>query len=570
MENFFRDNTDIAFHLAHTDLDRIIRMREDDFAQKRQYSYAPSDADDAKDSYSRVLDVVGEIAGDFIAPRAEDVDEEEAQFENGEVHYAKGTAEALDMLAKADLMGFTLPRRFGGLNMPVTVYSMAIEMVSRADAALMNLFGLQDIAETINKFASEEIKQQYLPRFASGEVTGAMALTEPEAGSDLQNIQCRAIQREDGSWVLNGMKRFITNGCADVSLVLARSEENLKTGRGLSLFVYERDEHMKIRRIESKMGIHGSPTCELQFNDAPCQLVGKRKRGLSHYTMSLMNGARVAIAAQAVGIAEGAYREAYKYARERVQFKRAIRDMIPVYEMLGTMKVDIEAGRSLLYETTRIVDIRDMLEEKTNEDREKAKEYKEEFKKYTKLANLLTPIAKAFTTEMANRVAYDAIQVHGGTGFMRDFPVQRFYRDARITNIYEGTTQLQVIASIGGIITGVAEEYLNEFDARDYSYRHDLHQKLQKAKKTFLRAVQSVRDRDDSDVQEYHAQRLVNMCTDVLLGYLLLRDAAHEERKQDIAETFIEAMLPRVSGICEMVCNGEDSMLKNHVNILDA
>lgn len=569
MDNFYHDNPDIAFHLSHMDLDRIIELRERGFSQRGTYAYAPKDLEDAKDSYARVLDVVGHIAGDFIAPRAAEVDEQEAVFENGDVRYARGTQEALDMLTKADLMGFTLPRQYGGLNFPVTVYSMAIEMVSRADAALMNLFGLQDIAETINKFATEDIKQRYLPRFARGEVTGAMALTEPEAGSDLQRVSCRAIQKEDGSWVLNGMKRFITNGCGEVSLVLARSEENRKTGRGLSLFLYEREEHMQVRRIEHKMGIHGSPTCELQFNDAPCELIGKRKRGLTHYTMALMNGARVAIAAQAVGLAEAAYREAYTYANERVQFGKPIRDMIPVYDMLCTMKVSVEAGRTLLYEATRVVDFKDVLEERAGEDPDAAKQHRDELKRMTKYANLLTPLAKAYTTEMVNRVAYDAIQVHGGTGFMRDFPIERMYRDARITNIYEGTTQLQVVAAIGAVMTGVAAEYLDAFDEHDYAYRHDLYQKLRKAKTYLYEAIEFVRSRDDTDIQKYHARRLVDMCTDVLIGYLFLRDAAHAERKKDVAETFIEAMVPRVYGMREMVCNGEDSMLKNHVNILD-
>jgi alkylation response protein AidB-like acyl-CoA dehydrogenase len=312
MPNFFTDNDDIQFHMKNLDLDWVIDLKEDYFSGKNDHNYAPKNHEDAKDSYKRVMEIVGDIAGNFIEPRAAEVDEQEAQFKDGVVTYAKGTAEAIDVLSKAELMGFTLPRKYGGLNCPMTMYSMAIEIVSRADAALMNIFGLQDIAETINHFGDEALKEQFLPRFCSGEVTGSMALTEPDAGSDLQAVNLRAYQDKDGNWFLNGVKRFITNGCGEISLVLARSEDGTTDGRGLSMFVYERDETMKIRRIEHKMGIHGSPTCELQFNDSPAILVGKRKMGLIRYVMSLMNGARLGITAQALGIAEAAYYEAEK------------------------------------------------------------------------------------------------------------------------------------------------------------------------------------------------------------------------------------------------------------------
>jgi hypothetical protein len=569
VENFYKDNDDLLFHMKHMDLDRIIRMREDDFKEKDRYSYAPSDEADARDSYERILEMVGELAGEFIAPRAADVDEEGARLENGEVLYARGTREALDMLAKADVLGFSLPRKYGGLNFPVIIYVMAIEIVSRADASLMNLFGLQDIADTINKFASEELKQQYLPRFCTGEVTGSMALTEPDAGSDLQNVALRATPTEDGRWVLNGVKRFITNGCGHISLVLARSEETLKGGRGLSLFVYERDEHMKIRRIENKLGIHGSPTCELQFTDAPCDLVGERKRGLSKYTMSLMNGARVATAAQALGIAEAAYREADKYARERAQFGKAIREMVPVYEMLCEMKIEIEAGRTLLYETSRIVEIKEALEHQAERDPDRARELRNEIKRYTRFAALLTPICKAYNTEMGNHVAYRAIQIHGGTGYMQEFNVERHYRDVRITNIYEGTTQLQVVAAIGGVISGTAAEYIDQFEENDFSYRDDLHQKVLRAKNALVRSVHFAKNAEDAHFTDYHSRRLTEMCTDVIQAYLLLLDAGKSERKKNIAETFIEYMLPRVEAHMKSITLGESSLLRNHVNILD-
>lgn len=569
MENFFKDNDDILFHLKHADLTKVIDLKEDFFKDKDESSYAPKDHTDTKDSYEKILEVVGELSGEYFAPLAREVDEQEAQLINGEVQYARGTEIALKMMAQADLMGFTLPRRFGGLNCPVSIYCMATEIVSRADASLMNLFGLQDIADTINKFASEEIKQKYLPRFCSGEVTGSMALTEPEAGSDLQAVALKATPGPDGKWYLNGVKRFITNGCGHIALVLARSEESLKGGRGLSLFAYERDEHMKIRRIEHKLGIRGSPTCEMQFNNAVGELVGERKRGLSKYTMSLMNGARVATSAQALGIAEAAYREAKKYAGERVQFGKAIRDMVPVYEMLSQMKIAIEAGRTLLYETARLVDIKEGYELLAEKYPEREKEYQTDIKKYTKYASLFTPISKAYNTEMGNKVAYEAIQIHGGTGYMREFNVERHFRDVRITNIYEGTTQLQVVAAIGGIVSGVAMEVLGQYDAGDYSYRSDLHQKLKKAKGYLEQVIACVKASEDSNFQDYHSRRMVEMTTDVIQGYLMLKDAAYSDRKKNIAETFIEVAMPRMEANLNFILHGSCSLVKNHSNILE-
>ncbi|MBN2145072.1 MAG: acyl-CoA dehydrogenase family protein [Candidatus Aureabacteria bacterium] len=568
MDNFYKDNDDIQFQFKHLDLNRVIELKENNFSDRDLFPYAPKDVSDAKDSYEKVLEMMGELSGDFIAPRSKDVDEEGAHFENGEVRYAKGTQEAMEMLAKADVMGFTLPRKYGGLNLPVIVYVIAIELVSRADASLMNLFGLQDIADTINKFASEELKEKYLPRFSSGEVTGSMALTEPDAGSDLQNVALKATLKEDGKWYLNGVKRFITNGCAQVSVVLARSEENLKGGRGLSLFVYERDRHMKIRRIENKLGIHGSPTCELQFTNAPCELIGERKRGLSKYTMSLMNGARAAIAAQALGIAEAAYREAKKYARERVQFGKPIMDMIQVYDMLCQMQIAIEAGRTLLYETAKIVDMKEGLE-KQEEAHPEDKALRDEAKRYSKYASLLTPIAKAYNTEMGNQVCYLAIQIHGGTGFMREFNVERHFRDIRITNIYEGTTQLQIVAAIGGIMSGTAFDLLKEYDSLDYSYRQDLYQKIQKARIWLEKSIQQVKTAENSSMQEYHSRRLTEMCTDIIQAYLMLKDAAHSERKKHTAEVFIEGMMPRMEASMNFILHGGESLIKNHVAILN-
>ncbi|MFP4391642.1 MAG: acyl-CoA dehydrogenase family protein [Desulfohalobiaceae bacterium] len=570
MTNYYLDNKDILFHLQHMDLSRVVSLKEDDFAEKEEFAHAPQDLDDALDNYQRVLEIVGDIAGEYIAPRAREVDRQGARLEGGEVYYAPGTRQALDRLAQADLMGFTLPRRFGGINMPKTVYSMAIEIISRADAALMNLFGLQEIADTINKFGSEEQKKKYLPKFAAGKTSGAMALTEPDAGSDLQSIMLRAKQGSDGYWYLNGVKRFITNGCADVSLVLARSEPGSTGGRGLTLFLYEREQGLKIRRIEEKLGIHGSPTCELQFNNARAELLGRRKMGLVRYTLSLMNGARLGVAAQALGIAEAAYREADSYASHRQQFRRSIRDFAAVSEMLTLMRVRIEAARSLLYETSRIVDVAEGLEARLENQPEKKGELKEELRRYTKYASLFTPLVKIYATELANQVCYDAIQVHGGTGYTREFDVERFYRDARITNIYEGTTQLQVVAAIGGVITGEVFSRLNDYEGEyDLGQLQGEYAQAQQLRAYLESAVGHVKGKKDPAIQEFHAGRLVDMALEVILGYLLCIDALYSERKKKVAGIFLSRAMPRVRENLSYILDENYQVMENKDLVLD-
>jgi alkylation response protein AidB-like acyl-CoA dehydrogenase len=576
MSNFYSDNPDLRATLRRLDLARIVRLREDDYAQAQDFAYAPRDFEDALDSYERTLDIVGEIAGEYIEPRAEDADRAGSELVDGEVCYAPGIAQGLERLKQADLMGITLPREYGGLNFPVTVSVMIVEMVSRADPALMNIFGLQDIAETVNKFADDEMKAAYLPRFASGEVTASMALTEPEAGSDLQNVQLKATEQPDGTWRLNGVKRFITNGCGQLSLVLARSEEGTTDARGLSMFLYERDEHMRIRRLEDKLGIHASPTCELQFDDAPALLVGERRRGLTTYVMSLMNGARIAIAAQAQGIAEAAYRAAAKYAAERVQFGAPIAELTAVKGMLADMKVSIEAARALLYETALIVDTKEMLEHRIGRLQvageatpaggghaadSDIKELRAELKKYTRLAALFTPLAKADCTEMANAVAYESLQVHGGSGYMRDFAVERHARDARITNIYEGTTQLQVVAALGGILGGTLGGRLDEFDAEDLSATPELLARVRHARARLAESVARVRDLDDVRYRDFHGRRLTDMSIDVCSGYLLLRAAQTDTRKLLAANYFVDAMGARVEGAAAQVLGGDPALL---------
>ena len=555
--------------MEHMDLDRIISFKEDDFAEKGTFSYAPADTEDARDNYRRVLEIIGEIAGDFVAERAPQVDLEGARFENGEVIYARGTVEAMDRLRKSDLMGFTLARKYGGINMPKIIYTVSTEMISRADGSLMNIFGLQEIADTIYHFGSEDQKARFLPRFAAGEVLGAMALTEPDAGSDLQSVALKARETEDGRWLLNGVKRFITNGCAEISLVMARSEEGSSGGRGISLFIYERESHMQIRRIEHKLGIHGSPTCEIQFNDAPAELLGQRKMGLVKYTMSLMNGARLAVAAQAVGIAEAAYREARKYAASRVQFKKPILKFSAIYEMLSDMKVNIEGARSLLYETARMVDIKEGIEEKIQKHPEMEKDLKEDGKRYSKYAALFTPIAKAYAAEMANAVCYNAIQVHGGVGYTCEFNVERHYRDVRITNIYEGTTQLQTVAAIGGVVGGVIFERFNDYENEtDFSPASDLFSKVGEMRLCLESAVLHVKEKKDSSFQEYHALRLVNMATDTLIGYLMCKDALFSDRKKKSAAVFLSKAIHRVRENQSYILSDDTGIIEFHEELL--
>ncbi len=569
MPNYYKDNDDIQFHMRTMNLDKVINYVENDFAEKGKYPFAPVSIDDAKDSYDRVLNIIGDLSGNYIAPRAAEVDSEGAHFENGEVRYAKGTSEALDMLNKAEVMGMSLPRKYGGLNCPMTIYMIATEIVSRGDASLMNLFGLQEIAETINRFGNEDQKQRFLPRFCTGEVTASMALTEPDAGSDLQAVMMKAFQDDKGQWRLRGVKRFITNGCGHISLVLARSEEDTTDARGLSMFIYEREKGMKIRRIEHKLGIHGSPTCEIQFNDAPAELCGNRRMGLFKYVMSLMNGARLGIASQALGIAEAAYAEADKYSGERVQFKKAIREFIPVAELLTNMRVKIEAGRTLLYYTSRIVDIKNHLEHIYDNDSERAREVKDEFKKYSGLAALFTPMVKAYNTEMANQVAYESLQIHGGTGYMQEFNVERHCRDARITNIYEGTTQLQVVAAIGSIIKGTAVEHLDELESEtDYSTIDYLEEPIRAMRNMLEASVNYVQQKNDHKYQEFHSRRLVEITTLCFIASLMAQDATRSERKKDIAKYFLEGALPECRMKAELIMNGNSHMMEKKEEIL--
>jgi alkylation response protein AidB-like acyl-CoA dehydrogenase len=543
-------------------------MKEDNFSQAKLYPHAPKDIEDAKESYRMVLGIIGEIAGEFIAPNASVVDEEGVAFANNEVILHAATQKTMDMLKKADMMGFIIPRQYGGLNIPDTILCMAADILSRADASFLN-FGLQqDIAGTINKFASEEQKHKYLPKLCSGEWDSSMILTEPDAGSDLQSVSLKAAQDKNGNWHLNGVKRFITNGCGVLGLVLARSEES-KGARGLSFFIHERGGKMIIRRIENKLGIHGSPTCELQFNNAPAELLGERQRGLTKYTLWLMNNARLGVATQAVGIAEAAYREANLYAAKRIQFGAPVRELPAVFEMLTEMRVAIEAGRTLLYETARFVDLKECLEEYSDSHPEDKGGIIEDKKKYAKLAGLLTPIVKAYATEMANKVASDAIQIHGGTGYMKEFNAERHFRDARITNIYEGTTQLQVVAAIGPITSGVAGMLLDDYDNAQYSHSPQLLEMIRCARKEFDEALEYAKAyKGHAQFLAYHSRRLAEMATDLIQSYLLMRDGSYSERKRNVAAIFITKMAFRVRSNRDFIMGEDGALLKNYQAVI--
>ena len=570
MANFFSDNRDLEFTLNNLDLNEAVTLRENNYKFAEEFETAPVDYADALDNFNRVLDVVGQICGDNIEPRSRTVDREGPHFADGVVTYHPLTQANLEDLRKADVSGVMLEHRFGGLNFPVSVYTMMTEMVSRADASLQNLFGLQDIAETISEFGNEEQKQQYLPLFAQGLVDGSMDLTEPDFGSDLQSVKLRAWQDEKtGQWYLNGMKRFITNGCADVHLVLARSEEGTGDGRGLSMFICEACPQLVVRRIEDKMGIHGVATCELQYNDVPAQLCGKRRLGLIRYVMSLMNGARVAISAQAVGIAEAAYRAARQYAAEREQFKKSIDKFPAIYDMLAGMKAKLTAARTLLYETTRAVDLRTVYTHLA-EGPEVTPEIREKAKYYNKLAAILTPMCKAMATESANQIAYDTIQIHGGTGYMRDFNAERFYRDARITNIYEGTTQLQVVAAIGGVMQRDADKRLQEMF--DLNYEGESARLAEIVKGLYakqLEAVKFVADRKDVAYHDLHARDLVEMETYVFVGMLMLRDAQKCEDRFVLAERYILDSQAEFAKRYAKVMSGDLTVIDHHRDVID-
>jgi alkylation response protein AidB-like acyl-CoA dehydrogenase len=522
-------------------MQRIVELKERDFRDKEMFDFAPVDFEDAMDNYEKVLEIVGEICDEIIAPNAEEIDHEGPTLTNGHVTYAKGTQTNLDALRKAGLMGLAMPRRYGGLNFPVVPHIMAAEMVSRADAGFQNLWGLQDCAETIYEFGNEDQFQRYITRVCDGE-TMSMDLTEPDAGSDLQSVMLKASYDEDeGCWRLNGVKRFITNGDSDIHLVLARSEEGTKDGRGLSMFIYDkRNGGVHVRRIENKLGIKGSPTCELVYRNAKAELCGDRRLGLIKYVMALMNSARLGIMAQSVGLCEAAYHEAYSYACERKQFGKAIINLPAVYEMIALIRAKTDASRTLLYETARFVDVHKALQDISRE-RKLTPEERQEQKIFSKLADAYTPMGKAMSSEFANQNTYDAIQVHGGSGFVKDYACERLYRDARITNIYEGTTQLQIVAAIRHVNTGTYLNQLRAYEAMAYKPEFEtLKQRLIAMTNTYEELVAIVTEAKDNEYHDFMARRLVESAAHCIMGYLLLQDVNKDASFRKSAEVYIK------------------------------
>ena len=525
MANYYTDHPEIEFHLNHPLMKRVVDLKERNYVEKDQFEDAPVNYEDAIENYKRLLDITGDVAANIIEPNSEDVDLEGPHLENGRMIYASKTFENLDATRKAGLWGLSMPRRYGGLNLPNAIFSMASEIIAAADAGFQNIWSLQSCIDTLYEFGSEEQRQKYIPRICAGE-TMSMDLTEPDAGSDLQRVMLKATQDEDGTWRLNGVKRFITNGDSDIHLVLARSEEGTKDGRGLSMFIYDkRDGGVTVRHIEHKLGIHGSPTCELVYKNAKAELCGNTRLGLIKYVMALMNGARLGIAAQSVGVEQEAYNEGLAYAKERAQFGEKIINFPAVYDMLSRMKAKLDAGRSLLYCCARYVDIYKALEDIAR-DTKLTPEERQEMKKYTRLADAFTPLAKGMNSEYANQNAYDAISIHGGSGFIMEYKCQRLFRDARIFSIYEGTTQLQVVAAIRYITNGTYLSIIKEMLESEVSDDlKALKERVAKLVDLYEDAINKVKEANDQAVHDFLARRLYNMTGDIVMSLLILDDA---------------------------------------------
>ena len=525
MANYYTDHPEIEFHLNHPLMKRVVDLKERNYVEKDQFEDAPVNYEDAIENYKRLLDITGDVAANIIEPNSEDVDLEGPHLENGRMIYASKTFENLDATRKAGLWGLSMPRRYGGLNLPNAIFSMASEIIAAADAGFQNIWSLQSCIDTLYEFGSEEQRQKYIPRICAGE-TMSMDLTEPDAGSDLQRVMLKATQDEDGTWRLNGVKRFITNGDSDIHLVLARSEEGTKDGRGLSMFIYDkRDGGVTVRHIEHKLGIHGSPTCELVYKNAKAELCGNTRLGLIKYVMALMNGARLGIAAQSVGVEQEAYNEGLAYAKERAQFGEKIINFPAVYDMLSRMKAKLDAGRSLLYCCARYVDIYKALEDIAR-DTKLTPEERQEMKKYTRLADAFTPLAKGMNSEYANQNAYDAISIHGGSGFIMEYKCQRLFRDARIFSIYEGTTQLQVVAAMRYITNGTYLSIIKEMLESEVSDDlKALKERVAKLVDLYEAAINKVKEANDQAVHDFLARRLYNMTGDIVMSLLILDDA---------------------------------------------
>lgn len=560
------DAKKLQYYLDSPLMKRIVELKERDFADKDKFDYAPVSYDDAIENYKRIVEITDEVAKNIIEPNSESVDLEGPHLENNRMIYASKTYENLDATRKAGLWGITMPRRFGGLNLPMTVFSMLSELVSAADSGFQNVWSLQSCIDTLYEFGTPEQQAKYIPRICAGE-TMSMDLTEPDAGSDLQHVMLKATQDADGTWRLNGVKRFITNGDSDIHLVLARSEEGTRDGRGLSMFIYDkRDGGVDVRHIENKLGIHGSPTCELVYKNAKAELCGDRRLGLIKYVMSLMNGARLGIAAQSIGLEQEAYDQAVSYARDRKQFGEAIINFPAVYDMLSRMKAKLDASRAILYQTSRYVDIYKTLEDISRE-RKLTDDERKEMKKYSRLADAFTPLGKGMTSEFANQSAYDCVSVHGGSGFIMEYKAQRLLRDARIFSIYEGTTQLQVVAAIRYITNGTYLNIMKEMLAEEVSEAvKPLLDRIAKCVDLYAEAVDKVKADNDQAEHDFLGRRLYNMTGDIILSQLLLKDATKDpEEFEKSANVFVRMAEEECVGSHAYVMNFKADDLKNFV-----
>ncbi len=550
MANYYTDQPEIAFHLEHPLMKRIVELKERNYADKDKYEEAPVNYEDAIENYKRILDITGEVAANIIEPNSESVDLEGPHLIDNRMHYASKTYENLDATRKAGLWGVSMPRQYGGLNLPNVVFSMLSEMISSADGGFQNIWSLQSCIDTLYEFGNDEQRAKYIPRICNGE-TMSMDLTEPDAGSDLQRVMLKAtFDEKENCWRLNGVKRFITNGDSDLHLVLARSEEGTHDGRGLSMFIYDkRNGGVDVRHIEHKLGIHGSPTCELVYKNAKAELCGNTRMGLIKYVMALMNGARLGIAAQSVGLSSEAYKEGLNYAKERAQFGKKIITFPAVYDMLSRMKAKLDAGRSLLYQTARYVDIYKALEDIAR-DQKLTTEERQEMKLYTRLADAFTPLAKGINSEYANQNAYDSISIHGGSGFIMEYKCQRLYRDARIFSIYEGTTQLQVVAAVRYITNGTYLNIMKEMLANDVcDCMKDLKARVERLVALYEEALEKVKASECQDTIDFLARRLYNMTAGIIESLLLIEDASKApELFEKSANVFVRMTEEEVAG----------------------
>lgn len=549
MANYYTDHPEIEFHLDHPLMKRIVELKEKGYADKDQFADAPVCYEDAIENYKRVLDITGDVAANIIEPNSESVDLEGPHLVDGRMVYASKTVENIDATCKAGLWGVSMPRKYGGLNLPNVVFSMLSEVISAADAGFQNIWSLQSCIDTLYEFGSEEQREKYIPRVCEG-ASMSMDLTEPDAGSDLQRVMLKATQDEDGTWRLNGVKRFITNGDSDIHLVLARSEEGTHDGRGLSMFIYDKQSGgVTVRHIEHKLGIHGSPTCELVFKNAKAELCGSTRMGLIKYVMALMNVARLGIAAQSVGVEQEAYNEGLSYAKERMQFGKKIISFPAVYDMLSRMKAKLDAGRSLLYQTARYVDLYKALED-IGRDRKLTPEERQELKKWDRLADAFTPLAKGTNSEWANQNAYDAISIHGGSGFIMEYKSQRLFRDARIFSIYEGTTQLQVVAAIRYITNGTYLNIMKEMLQGEVSESlKPLQERVAKLVATYEACLDKVKAGANQDEHDFLGRRLYDMTADIVASLLILDDATRApELFEKSANVFVRMAEEEVMG----------------------